>query len=60
MECNVGTWDKVVRVVLAIGVAYLGYVYTPWLYALSLVLLLTAAFGMCPIYKALGLNTCKK
>ena len=56
---NVGTVDRVVRVIL--GVALLAMVFvgpqTPWGW-IGLVPLVTALIGFCPAYKILGLNTC--
>ena len=56
---NVGTIDRVVRVVL--GVALLAMVFvgpqTPWGW-IGLVPLITALVGFCPAYKLVGLSTC--
>ena len=60
MECNVGPVDKIVRLVLALVFAYLGYAYSMWFYLLTLVLVVTAATGFCLLYKPLKINTCKK
>ena len=63
MNLNVGMLDRVVRValgVLLIAVA-LGYVpgyQTVWAWV-GLIPLLTGVFGTCPLYSALGINTCK-
>ncbi len=63
MNLNVGMPDRVVRValgVLLIAVA-LGYVpgyQTVWAWV-GLIPLLTGVFGTCPLYSALGINTCK-
>ena len=56
---NVGTIDRVVRVVL--GIALLGTVFvgpqTPWGW-IGVIPLVTAALGFCPAYKLIGLSTC--
>lgn len=59
MEKNIGKTDKVIRVVVAIVVAYLAYIYSPWLYIVTAILLITALTGYCCLYKPLGINTIK-
>ena len=60
MDCNVGKVDRAIRVIVAVIFAYLGYAYNPLLYIISLIAILTAALGFCPLYKVLKLDTCKK
>jgi len=60
MNTNVGSIDRVVRVVL--GLALLSAFFLlegplRWLGLAGVVLLLTAAFSFCPLYRVLGLNT---
>jgi hypothetical protein len=64
MKKNMGTIDRLVRVVLAIvaGILYftgllsgpLGIIFL----ILAAVFLLTSLVGFCPLYTLLGLNTC--
>ncbi len=59
MKVNEGVIDRSLRVVLGlvlIGLAFTGTVGV-WGYV-GIVPLLTGAFGMCPIYALLGINTC--
>jgi len=63
-EKNVGEIDKAARAVLGIAFlcAYVGdYAARPWIF-LALILgfgmVATAAYGTCPIYSLLGINTC--
>ena len=63
METNVGTLDRIVRVVigLALIAVALGYVpgyQTIWAW-IGVIPLLTGVFGTCPAYSMLGINTCK-
>ncbi len=59
MKTNEGTLDRALRVVA--GLALIGLAATGnigmWGY-IGVVLLLTGAIGMCPIYTILGINTC--
>lgn len=61
MSTNVGSIDRAVRVLL--GLALLSAIFLVagplrWLALAGLVLLVTAAFGVCPLYSVLGINTC--
>lgn len=59
MKTNEGTLDRALRVVvglLLIGLA-VSQVIGPWGY-IGIVPVLTGAFGMCPLYSVLGINTC--
>jgi hypothetical protein len=59
MKANVGSIDRGLRVVA--GLALIGLAATGtvglWGYV-GIVPLLTGAFGNCPVYSILGLNTC--
>ncbi len=64
MKTNVGTADRMIRIVLAVIFAALyftetitgtlGYV----LLALGAVFAITSMVGFCPLYAIVGLNTC--
>lgn len=64
MKKNMGTADKVVRIILAIIAAYLyfsGTVEGTWgivLLVLAIVFVLTSLISFCPLYALVGLNTC--
>jgi uncharacterized membrane protein YtjA (UPF0391 family) len=64
MKKNMGTADKVVRIILAIIAAYLyysGIVEGTWgivLLVLAIVFVLTSLISFCPLYALVGLNTC--
>ncbi len=60
MECNVGKTDKTIRLALAIIIAGVGYYYKSWWGLVAIVPLLTGVISFCPLYKILGMNTCKK
>lgn len=59
MKQNVGRKDAAVRIVLAVVIGFVGYYYKSWWGLLALVPLATAYFSFCPLYKLLGINTCK-
>ena len=65
MKKNMGTTDKAIRVILALGVALLYYfdviegTLAYILMALAIVFLLTSFISFCPLYKPFGISTCK-
>ena len=58
MKCNVGTTDRIIRVLVGLIVIVLGLVFHSWWGAIGVVLLATAALGWCPLYLPFGLSTC--
>ena len=58
--CNIGTIDRVIRVVIGLAIIVWGDMNENWLGAIGVVPLLTSAIGFCPLYTLLGINTgCK-
>jgi hypothetical protein len=63
---NMGTTDRIVRLVVAIVFAWLYFsgivpgVFGIVLLALGIVFALTSAFSFCPLYLPFGLSTLKK
>jgi len=59
MKPNEAIWDRMIRVVLGIGLLSLVFVgpRTPW-GIVGVVPLLTGLVGFCPLYRILGLSTC--
>ena len=60
MKKNVGSSDRIVRIVLGIVVVASGLFLQSWWGILGLVLLLTAGLNFCPLYSVIGLSTTKK
>lgn len=59
LKKNVGTIDKVLRVILGVGLLSIAFTgpQTPWGY-IGIVPLATALLGTCPAYAIFGLSTC--
>lgn len=59
MKSNVGTIDRVIRIILGLGLISLVFIgpQTPWGY-IGIVPIITALVGFCPAYTLLGLRTC--
>lgn len=58
MEKNVGGKDKTMRIVIGVLALILGYMASPWFYAVTAIAFITAFVHWCPINKLLGINTC--
>lgn len=61
MNSNVGSVDKVVRIIIALVLFSLYFVLEGnlrYLAVIGFIPLLTAFISWCPIYKIFGLNTC--
>ncbi len=58
-KTNVGGWDKILRIVIGIGLLALG-AFGPigWWGLVGLVPLLTGLMGSCPLYTIVGMSTC--
>lgn len=66
MRKNMGSADKLIRVLIAVAIAVLYYLgkiegtLALVLLAFALIFLLTSLVSFCPLYTIFGINTCKK
>lgn len=60
MKINVGTPDRIVRIVVGIAVIGLGYYFGSWWGAVGLVLILTSLVSRCPAYSLMRISTIPK
>lgn len=59
MMCNVGTTDRIIRVIFGVAIIGLGAYYGFWwAAAIGLIPLTTALLGWCPMYLPFGFNSC--
>lgn len=65
MKKNVGSTDRIIRMVLAIGIGYFAYstefeiTWLPYLlYGIAGIMLVTPVLGYCPLYTVFGTDTC--
>jgi hypothetical protein len=64
MKKNMGTTDKLIRIVLAVVIAILYFTnvisgtLAIVLGALAVIFLLTSLISFCPLYAPFGINTC--
>ena len=58
MKRNVGSTDKVIRLVVGIAIIAAGIYFQSWWGAIGALPILTALLNWCPPYVLLGINTC--
>jgi hypothetical protein len=57
---NVGSIDRVIRILIGIGLAVTAYMTGLWwLYIIGGAAIATGIVGWCGIYSLFGMNTCK-
>ena len=63
MKCcigkNVGKMDKAIRFGVGIAIILAGVAYSSWFGLIGVVLIATAAIGVCPAYIPFEINTAK-
>jgi hypothetical protein len=59
MYQNLGTIDRIIRVIAGIAIGALGLAYQNLLGLLGIIPLLTAGIGLCPLYLPFGISTRK-
>ncbi|MFA5005245.1 MAG: DUF2892 domain-containing protein [Candidatus Omnitrophota bacterium] len=60
MAKNIGKKDRLIRLILGLGLIPLALLWRCWLTGIvGLFLIFTAAIGFCGIYQLLGISTCK-
>ena len=59
MKLNVGTVDRVVRVVFGLAIGAAGIYFKNWFGLVGLVPLTTGLIGWCPAYLPFGISTCR-
>jgi hypothetical protein len=61
MKSNVGSIDKIIRIIVGIGLLSLFFVLegsARYFGLIGIVPIATALMGWCPLYTLIGLNTC--
>ena len=59
MVKNIGSTDRIIRIIAGIGIIGLGVYFNTWWGAIGALPILTALIGWCPPYSLLGISTCK-
>ena len=59
MKCNIGTTDRIIRVIIGLIVIALGCYLSSWWGIIGLLPILTSVTGWCGLYTLFGISTCK-
>ena len=59
MKCNVGKTDRILRIIVGLGIIGFGVVTQSWIGAIGLVPLLTGIIRWCPAYVPFKISTNK-
>ncbi len=59
MKKNVGTVDRVIRLIMGLAIVLAGLLFQNWFGVLGLVFVGTAIAGYCPLYAVFGVRTCR-
>ncbi|MCK9281824.1 MAG: DUF2892 domain-containing protein [Melioribacteraceae bacterium] len=59
MKKNIGSTDKIIRVVIGLAIIGWGLYAQSWWGLIGLIPLVTVATGFCGLYTLLGMNTCE-
>ncbi len=60
MLANIGSADRITRIVVGVIALALGYYYHSYFGLLGLLPLLTGIFRWCGLYSVFGVSTCKE
>lgn len=60
MKSNVGTVDRLLRIILGLIIAILGVVLDSWWGLIGIIPLATGLFSFCPMYYLLKISTLNK
>lgn len=60
MKGNVGSIDRLLRIVVGLLIAILGVVFNSWWGLVGIIPLATGLFKFCPLYLPLKISTVKK
>lgn len=59
MQCNVGSTDRLLRIVIGAMIIGAGFALHSWLGAIGIIPIATALVRFCPAYTILGISTDK-
>jgi hypothetical protein len=60
MICNVGNTDRKIRFIIGLIIFAIFVPLQSWWFVLGFIPIFTGIIELCPIYKMLGINTCKQ
>ncbi len=59
MKKNVGSTDRVIRIMVGLIIISIGIYFKSWWGLIGVLPIVTAALGWCPAYLPFGISSCK-
>ncbi|OOS20676.1 hypothetical protein B0682_05930 [Moraxella lincolnii] len=60
MKINVGQTERALRIIIGVVILGLGLYFQNWWGLVGLIPLVTGSIRFCPLYRLLGINSCKR
>jgi hypothetical protein len=60
MKKNIGKFDRTLRIIAGLIIIALGIAFKSFLGLIGLIPLITATFGLCPLYMTFGISSRKE
>ncbi len=60
MKENIGSVDRIIRIILGVGFVALGFYFQSWWGVIGVVPIITALVNFCPAYHLIGVSTKSK
>jgi len=60
MKANVGSADRIIRIILGVVIFALGFYFKSWWGIVGIVPIITGFLNFCPAYSLIGVSTKKK
>lgn len=60
MKINVGQTERALRIIIGVVILGLGLYFQNWWGLVGLIPLATGFIRFCPLYRLLGINSCKR
>lgn len=60
MKANVGSLDRIIRIILGVVIIALGFYFKSWWGVVGLVPIITGLLNFCPAYSLIGVSTKEK
>ena len=60
MKRNIGKTDRIIRIIIGIGIIAIGIYFKNWWGFIGLIPILTGTIAWCPAYIPFGISTAKK
>jgi hypothetical protein len=59
MKQNVGSIDRIIRLIVGIVIIVVGAILNSWWGLIGILIFLTGLLGWCGLYRIFGISTCK-